>query len=312
MPPDLGDIYILHYGLAHLAGEFSHDEQAAVMDMLPMEAVEPGGGLTELPRLDGMGGMLLKGAAPADLFICGRCASTFELAWHLLGQKRLADWGAALALSQNAGRGQMRRPWFSPIGNLHVSFKLPQSPLFAGNAATVLLGWLFTEAFRQLGLEVFLKWPNDLVLKTPDGYGKLGGILLEERGGALVAGLGVNCVHLPDKNALREGAVLPAARLPENFDFLAPVPLWLALVRYIIMLYGGASLTPHTHLLRRAEQHLLWRGMEVQVSDDAATTPVTGVVSGLSPQGGLVLLVRQYGGVLAEQEFVSGGIAGAI
>ncbi len=69
------------------------------------------------------------------------------------------------------------------------------------------------------GAAVRIKWPNDLLV---DGR-KVGGILVEERGGVVVAGLGLNLGGAPRDHALRAtpGAArrLPGARNGEKNDF---------------------------------------------------------------------------------------------
>lgn len=251
-------------------------------------------------------------AAAADLFIAGSASSTFDLAWGLIELGRLPEWGAALALSQNSGRGQLRRPWFSPKGNLHASFRLPAGEVFAGSAATVILGLLFCEAFDSLGLRLKLKWPNDLILEGPEGPGKLGGILLEEKNGLLVAGVGVNSACAPGGGALRPEAALPPARLPENFAPRTPIRLWLTLVQSMIIRYSEAFLAKsRTALLRRAEERLLWRGREVLAHGDAGGEDAfSGLVVGLSGEGGLLLLTKGADGKPISREITSGSIAG--
>lgn len=250
--------------------------------------------------------------AAANLFIAGRASSTFDLAWKLIEMGHLSDWGAVLALRQEAGRGQLRRAWFSPEGNMHVSFCLPGGDVFAGSAATVILGLLFCEAFDALGLNLKLKWPNDLVLNGPEGPGKLGGILLEEKNGVLVAGVGINAVRLPEGGACRPGAALPPAALPENFAPRTPVRLWLTLVQSLIMRYADTfMLKSRTSLLRRAEDRLLWRGREVMVSGESGgEEEFSGVVTGLSDAGGLMLLTRSAHGAPISREITSGSIDG--
>src|SRR5207253_11473498 len=62
------------------------------------------------------------------------------------------------------------------------------------------LGWLplltgvaVTEALRTTtGVEAVLKWPNDVVVQDRGGVRKLGGILAERVGGAVVVGVGIN------------------------------------------------------------------------------------------------------------------------
>src|SRR5690606_998870 len=48
------------------------------------------------------------------------------------------------------------------------------------------------DACAGAGVSARLKWPNDLVFETGTGFSKLGGILAESRGGAVVVGIGLN------------------------------------------------------------------------------------------------------------------------
>ena len=248
----------------------------------------------------GYSGKALAGNPPADTFICAGCASTFEVAWALNEAGLLPEWGAVLALRQSSGRGQLRRPWHSPSGNLYVSFRLPGFFL-EQEAASVLTAFLLIRAFSGLGLPLRLKWPNDLVLLESEPNlaarpGKLGGILLEERRGVLLAGLGLNCALRPDRDILREDAALQPAVLPENFSPRRPIPLWLQLVPALILLYEKLFVaTPVRELLQRSEEFLLWKGSEVQVRDHYEQgSVITGVLSGLTELGGLRLLVRSH------------------
>ncbi len=98
---------------------------------------------------------------------------------------------------QSAGRGRLGREWVTPArSSLTVSFLLvpqqvsaerwPWLPLVTGVAAAAAVR-------RVTGVQVSLKWPNDVLA---DDH-KLGGILLErvERDGsaAAVVGVGINC-----------------------------------------------------------------------------------------------------------------------
>lgn len=250
--------------------------------------------------------------AHADLFVAGFTTSTFDVAWCLARDGLLPEWGAVLALGQEEGRGQLRREWFSSLGNLHVSFRLPGGGLFAGRDATVLLGLMFCEVFSELGLELCLKWPNDLVLESGGIHGKLGGILLEERNGLLVAGVGINCIKIPDRCHIRPNAALLPVHLPENFPFRSPLGLWLRLVRRLIMIYSELFMaTSRLVLLRRTEERLLWRGREVLVSESGyGEAPLRGVLAGLSDDGGLLLLAQGENGMPTSRVITSGSIVG--
>ncbi len=98
---------------------------------------------------------------------------------------------------QTAGRGRLGREWVTPErSSLTASFLLvpdgapadswPWLPLLTGVAAAAAVR-------RVAGVEVELKWPNDVLV----GGKKLGGILLErvehDGAAAAVVGIGINC-----------------------------------------------------------------------------------------------------------------------
>ncbi len=111
-----------------------------------------------------------------------------------------------VAEHQSAGRGRLGRDWVSPARSaLTVSFLLvpedvpaqrwPWLPLLTGIAAAGAVR-------RATGVDVELKWPNDVLV---DGH-KLGGILLERvepPGGTgsagAVVGIGINCTQSQDE-----------------------------------------------------------------------------------------------------------------
>lgn len=126
--------------------------------------------------------------------------------------KRLAAIGAAegvlvIAAEQTAGRGRRRRTWASPPGNLYLSLVLrPDRPirtaLEIGFVAAVAVAESLA-AFLPAGVEVRLKWPNDVLI----GGRKVAGILLEadsEPGrdiAVLTLGVGINIVSHPPAEA---------------------------------------------------------------------------------------------------------------
>lgn len=113
--------------------------------------------------------------------------------------KRLARAGAAegtavVAARQSGGRGRLGRVWESPAGGAYVSCVL-RPPLAPAQMAPLSLALALgaARALELLGVDVTLKWPNDL-----ESCGrKLGGLLLEmaaeaDRTEWVVAGCGVN------------------------------------------------------------------------------------------------------------------------
>ncbi len=115
--------------------------------------------------------------------------------------RRLAFAGApegtlVIADEQTAGRGRLHRRWWAPPGT-SLLFSLIFRPSLAPAQAqqlTMCAGLAAAEAIQaQTGLDVRLKWPNDVVW---EGH-KLGGILTEletdgERLVYAVVGMGLN------------------------------------------------------------------------------------------------------------------------
>ncbi len=148
----------------------------------------------------------------APVIVAGECTSTFDLAWELARDRNLPSWSAILALSQNKGRGQVRREWISPPGNLYVSFFLPPEIAGLGTLASLATGYLVHAGLLTMGIPTRLKWPNDLLLSN--GEGKFGGLLLEERENRLVAGLGHNLRSNPEDGSMLRVSAVSAAVLP--------------------------------------------------------------------------------------------------
>jgi BirA family biotin operon repressor/biotin-[acetyl-CoA-carboxylase] ligase len=112
------------------------------------------------------------------------------------------------ALEQTQGRGRRGRSWTSPPGNLYVSLLLRPD---VGPAEAAQIGFVAAVALAEMlrpllptGLEVALKWPNDVLV----GRRKVSGILPEalaaDEGGrieALVLGIGINVASHPDGTA---------------------------------------------------------------------------------------------------------------
>jgi BirA family biotin operon repressor/biotin-[acetyl-CoA-carboxylase] ligase len=96
------------------------------------------------------------------------------------------------AEEQRAGRGRMGRTWVSPP-RAALMFSVLLRP---GTVPPTRLGWLplltgvaVTTAVRAVTtVDAQLKWPNDVLV----GDAKLGGILAEASGGAVVVGIGLN------------------------------------------------------------------------------------------------------------------------
>ena len=225
----------------------------------------------------------------APVVMAGECSSTFDVAWELALDTDFPPWSAVLALSQTCGRGQVRREWISPPGNLYVSFFMPTDISNLGNLASLATGYLVHAALLAMGISSRLKWPNDLLLHNGTDEGKFGGLLLEERGNRLVAGLGLNIQSAPKKETMRLGSAVPPAVLA---SFKGGVfPFWLDLVAGMRAVYAESivNMTPEGIRLKM-EEHLAWKGRLVKAGDGG----VLGELVGLAEDGAL-LLRTSYG-----------------
>jgi BirA family biotin operon repressor/biotin-[acetyl-CoA-carboxylase] ligase len=98
-----------------------------------------------------------------------------------------------VAGEQTSGRGRQGRRWVAPPGTALLASILLR-PRTAPEGVTIAAGLAVADAIATLGLEVGLKWPNDVMA----GGGKLAGILAEVEpaatgpGTAVVLGIGVN------------------------------------------------------------------------------------------------------------------------
>ncbi len=109
-----------------------------------------------------------------------------------------------LAEYQSAGRGRRGRQWISPFGSqiyLSMYWYLEQG-LSAAMGLSLVTALAVSDAIKlHCGVQVQLKWPNDIYL----GGVKLAGILIDLEGQALepshsVIGIGLN-LNMPEKSA---------------------------------------------------------------------------------------------------------------
>lgn len=110
-------------------------------------------------------------------------------------QKRALDLAQAgapagtlvVARRQTAGTGRHGHKWASPEGGLWFSLVLAPYP---GPLPISIVSALAVRAavIAHLGIEVDLKWPNDLHC----GRRKFGGVIASERAGRIVLGIGIN------------------------------------------------------------------------------------------------------------------------
>lgn len=192
-----------------------------------------------------------------------------------------------IAEHQTAGRGRAGRSWLSSAGGsltFSLAYKFERGPQqLVGLPLAV--GVALAETLAHLGVQVQLKWPNDL-LKDGD---KLAGILIETQGAAgggtwAVIGIGLNLV-LPDE--LEQQIGRPAAALP-----------WLARMERDTLMAAlldglAAALREFAHagfapFAARWNLRHAWQGASVAIVDRGAVLH-QGVAAGVDDTGRLLL-----------------------
>ncbi|KIL44178.1 biotin--[acetyl-CoA-carboxylase] ligase [Jeotgalibacillus soli] len=121
--------------------------------------------------------------------------STQKIA-HQLAQESAPEGTLVIAEEQKTGRGRMSRQWYSPPGTgIWMSLLLrPELPPQKAPQFTLITSVAIVQAIEEVcGLQVQIKWPNDLLI---DGK-KITGILTElqadsERIYSLIIGMGMN------------------------------------------------------------------------------------------------------------------------
>jgi BirA family biotin operon repressor/biotin-[acetyl-CoA-carboxylase] ligase len=216
-----------------------------------------------------------------------------------------------MAVEQSAGRGQQKRQWVSPAGNLHASWRWPLPPGDDGlepkwsGLMSLMAGFILARGLGQLGVAAKIKWPNDLLLHDPaSGMDrKFGGILSEMREGCVVVGCGINIGYCPDDRQLREESAVAATRLADQDANLSPLALWTTLVEQGKPLFENLMefATPG-EFVRMMETKMAWIGRTVLIRKTNRDV-FEAKILGLAEDGGLRIKTGNTADVL-----YSGGI----
>ncbi|WP_175411822.1 biotin--[acetyl-CoA-carboxylase] ligase [Streptomyces sp. TRM64462] len=150
----------------------------------------------------------------------------------------LPEGAVLVAEEQTAGRGRLDRTWSAPArSGLFVSVllkpdvpaaRLAWLPLLAGVAVATALA-------RAAGVDMALKWPNDLLVTVGGEERKTGGILAERAGDhGIVVGLGLNVSLRADELPVpTAGSLALAGAVSTDRD-----PLLRAVLRSLEEWYG--------------------------------------------------------------------------
>jgi BirA family biotin operon repressor/biotin-[acetyl-CoA-carboxylase] ligase len=206
------------------------------------------------------------------------------LAWHFSDLGCLPEWGSVICIRQSNGRGQLGRDWVSPPGNLYSALRLPEAPSDFSGMMSLVIGYAVIRVLQELGLPAGLKWPNDIMI---DGK-KAGGILIQNRLGISLAGIGLNLVSAPDTASLRIAHAVPATHLGAAGHRATPLPLWERLVDRGRFFMDTVLNDDMSSAIRRIQAEMAFIHQTVRV-DDHTGGIYNATLLGLSEDGGLLL-----------------------
>ncbi|HEY1571423.1 MAG TPA: biotin--[acetyl-CoA-carboxylase] ligase [Pseudonocardiaceae bacterium] len=202
-----------------------------------------------------------------------------------------ADRTVLIAERQTAGQGRRSRDWASPAGTgLYLSVLLrPGLPAARLSWLTLLAGVAVVRTARWAGAEAVLKWPNDLLLGPERRKGA--GILAEVTQDAVVLGIGLNVLPLPADVPLGPGGLAPTSLAEAGATETDPTALAVRLLTELAGLEdtwrrsGGDPAAGGAH--EEYTGYCATIGRRARVELPGAT--VTGTVTGVDPDGGLLL-----------------------
>ncbi len=194
-----------------------------------------------------------------------RTTSTQDVARRMLDDKRLTVGDALVADEQSAGRGRFGRRWISPPGGIYATMICPMNAGLSLNAGLAL-----ARTLRDAGIEVTLKWPNDVLVNDR----KIAGVLVEQHGPYALVGMGLNLQAAPHREA---------TCLAEYLDPPGEPDVWVTKVAQALLRTAGE---PFDRAAYTSYCCTLGRSVVIEWSNGLRTT---GVAEAVDEDGALTL-----------------------
>ncbi len=226
--------------------------------------------------------------------------------------KRLASDGAAegtlvLAESQTQGRGRLGRSWASTPGKGIWLSLILRPKISAAELAgmTILTAVSMAQAiYNTVGIQVLIKWPNDLIYNNR----KLVGILAEVNGEAdlvnyLIIGLGLNVNQTASDFPAELETIATSLRLVERKQLSRKLILQ-EFLRVFEANYGAIGTAGLAEIIRYAKLHSATLGKAVRINQGQRI--LSGEAVDLGQDGSLWLkeasgaMVRVYAGEIIQ------------
>jgi BirA family biotin operon repressor/biotin-[acetyl-CoA-carboxylase] ligase len=228
----------------------------------------------------------------------GTVESTMVEAARLVSSGVFEDWTTILAGHQTGGRGRSGRAWINAPGDAFLATVIARVAIPPERAGLIAIaaGVSVAEVLAQLGVDVRLKWPNDILVDER----KLGGILIQTQlTSPLIAliGVGINLRGLPsgvsDAVSIEYLGVSP----PPPADLARPIVARLQVSVRALEAGGWKQVT--SEWTKRA----LWLGQPVSL---IAEREIPGILEGIDEFGRLLLRAEE-GAVLFTQAEIQRG-----
>jgi BirA family biotin operon repressor/biotin-[acetyl-CoA-carboxylase] ligase len=132
---------------------------------------------------------------------------------------------AVLSKMQTGGIGSRNNHWSGGEGNFFASIavkveQLPEDLPFA--SASIYFAFLMKKTLKELGENVWLKWPNDIYCD----YDKVGGCITKKINQTMVCGIGINLKNSLHGYKALQSDILPEILLQKYLFTLEEFPKW--------------------------------------------------------------------------------------
>lgn len=202
----------------------------------------------------------------------------------------LADGTVIAAREQSAGRGRNNRPWLAVAGkDLTFSFLLrTQMDPAELVALPLVVGLAVATSMESLLIQPQLKWPNDILVDSK----KIAGLLVETLNtpksgeSAVIVGIGVN-VNTKRRQISKIDQPATSLVLEKNHEF-SLIQILDVLLYHLARWVNTWEAEGFDAIYPAWLQRCAMLNSEISVTDSSGKV-ITGTMSGLGPQGQLLL-----------------------
>lgn len=209
------------------------------------------------------------------------CDSTMDLAWSLHKKGRFPEFAWVLARTQTRARGRQGRVWVTGPGSLAVTLRLPDEARKLGPLVSMAITLALVRAMADMDVPAVVKWPNDILVHGC----KAGGVLIEEKQGVFMAGIGVNLENAPENSGVEHFFHLPAGCLHLSGVGLDLFDIWGRFLQRILDRFPVMTADPAT-VVREVNAVLAWKN-ETVVLEETGGVDGPAVVLEVDGQGRL-------------------------